>query len=68
MYVSWTENGVNAADLVLGIVLFAVGVVGAYLLVRYQRKKDAEALASPQRQGPSEPSDSSGQTQEGSKN
>ncbi|HIR23850.1 MAG TPA: DUF368 domain-containing protein [Candidatus Scatosoma pullicola] len=68
VYVSWTENGVNAADLVLGIVLFAVGVVGAYLLVRYQRKKDAEALASPQRQGPSEPSDSSGQTQEGSKN
>ena len=68
VYVSWTENGVNAADLVLGIVLFAVGVVGAYLLVRYQRKKDAEALASPQRQEPSEPSDSSGQTQEGSKN
>ena len=41
-YLAWAENGVHALDLVLGIALFAVGVVGAYLLVCYQRKKDAE--------------------------
>jgi len=29
-------------DLVLGVCLFVIGVVGAYLLVRYQRKKDAK--------------------------
>ncbi len=43
VYVSWAQNGLNALDLVLGILLFAVGVVGAYALVKYQRKKDAEA-------------------------
>ena len=36
-------NGINVPDLVVGIVLFAAGAVGSYLLVRYQRKKDAEA-------------------------
>ncbi len=41
-YLAWAQNGVNALDIVLGIVLFAIGVVGAYMLVRYQRKKDAE--------------------------
>ena len=41
-YLAWAENGVYVFDLILGIALFAVGVVGAYLLVRYQRKKDAE--------------------------
>ena len=41
-YLTWAENGVHVFDLVLGIALFAVGVVGAYLLVCYQRKKDAE--------------------------
>ena len=30
---------------ILGIALFVVGIVGAYLLVRYQRKKDAENIA-----------------------
>ena len=43
-YLAWAQNGVNVLDLVLGIVLFAVGVVGAYLLVCYQRKKDAENI------------------------
>ncbi len=44
VYLSWkTGAAANLAlDIALGIVLFAVGVVGAYLLVRYQRKKDAE--------------------------
>lgn len=41
-YLTWAESGIHVFDLVLGIALFAVGVVGAYLLVRYQRKKDAE--------------------------
>ena len=41
-YVQWASNGVVWMDLVLGVCLFVIGVVGAYLLVRYQRKKDAE--------------------------
>lgn len=41
-YISWAQNGVNLLDILLGIALFALGVAGAYLLVRYQRKKDAE--------------------------
>lgn len=41
-YLTWAENGIYVLDLVLGIALFAVGIVGAYLLVCYQRKKDAE--------------------------
>ena len=41
-YIAWAQNGVAVLDLCLGIALFAVGIFGAYLLVRYQRKKDAE--------------------------
>ena len=41
-YLSWAQNGVAVLDLCLGLGLFAVGVIGAYLLVCYQRKKDAE--------------------------
>ena len=44
-YTAWAQNGVAVLDLTLGIALFAVGVVGSYLLVRYQRKKDAETAA-----------------------
>ena len=44
-YIAWAQNGVVVLDLCLGIVLFAVGIVSAYWLVRYQRKKDAEAVA-----------------------
>lgn len=42
VYKSWiTHTAVNPVlDIVLGIALFALGVTGAYLLVRYQRKKD----------------------------
>lgn len=43
VYRAWKQNGVEAFDLIAGVVLFIVGLVGAYLLVRYQRKKDAEA-------------------------
>ena len=39
-YVGWAKNGVAWLDLVLGIALFAVGIIGAYMLVRYQRKQD----------------------------
>ena len=42
VYANWAQNGAHVFDIVLGVVLFAVGVVGAYLLVKYQRKKDAE--------------------------
>ncbi|MBQ9728422.1 MAG: DUF368 domain-containing protein [Clostridia bacterium] len=45
VYTSWKVNGAEWLDIVLGIALFAIGVVGSYLLVRYQRKKDAEATA-----------------------
>ena len=45
VYVSWSQNGVAWLDLLLGIGLFAVGVVGAYMLVKYQRTKDAEQAA-----------------------
>lgn len=45
VYRTWAQNGVKAVDIVLGIALFAVGAVGSYILVRYQRKKDAEAAA-----------------------
>lgn len=44
-YVTWAQNGIAWLDLGLGVALFAIGLVGAYLLVRYQRKKDAEAIA-----------------------
>lgn len=42
VYASWKTNGIAVFDLVLGVLLFALGCVGAYLLVRYQRKKDKE--------------------------
>ena len=42
VYRSWAINGVATLDILLGVSLFIVGTIGAYLLVRYQRKKDAE--------------------------
>lgn len=51
VYTGWAANGVNPLDVVLGIVLLAVGVFGAYMLVRYQRKKDAEAALGETAQG-----------------
>ena len=42
VYAKWSVSGVHIVDLLLGIALFIIGVVGAYMLVKYQRKKDAE--------------------------
>ena len=42
-YASWAAGGAFALDVCLGVALFVAGVIGAYLLVRYQRKKDAES-------------------------
>lgn len=48
VYLSWLNNFTSSSlvDILLGVILFAVGIVGAYALVKYQRKKDAEALDS----------------------
>ena len=43
VYLAWASAGVPVWDIVLGVCLFALGAVGAYMLVRYQRKKDAES-------------------------
>ena len=45
VYLGWTGAGNPLLDILLGVVLFAVGAFGAYMLVRYQRKKDAEGQA-----------------------
>ncbi len=45
VYMDWAKKGMEWLDLGLGITLFALGAVGSYLLVQYQRKKDAEAAA-----------------------
>lgn len=43
VYASWAAGGAFALDVCLGVAFFAIGVIGAYMLVRYQRKKDAES-------------------------
>ena len=40
VYAEWATNGVNVLHLILGIVLLILGVVGAYLLVRVQRRQN----------------------------
>lgn len=45
VYKEWAQKGISQKDLWLGVALFVVGAVIAYLLVRYQRKKDAESAA-----------------------
>ena len=49
VYMAWATGGVSAGNIwlsvILGVVLFAVGVVLAYLLVRYERKKAAQEKA-----------------------
>ncbi|MBQ2740678.1 MAG: DUF368 domain-containing protein [Clostridia bacterium] len=40
VYAEWAASGINWLHLALGVVLLAAGVVGAYLLVRVQRKHD----------------------------
>lgn len=42
VYAAWATGSAFALDVGLGVALFTIGVIGAYLLVRYQRKKDAE--------------------------
>lgn len=39
VYTGWAADGINVLDLTLGLVLFVIGVVVAYLFVRYERKK-----------------------------
>ncbi len=48
VYARWAQSGIVWWDLLLGVGLFAVGVVSSYLLVRYQRKKDLEERAKTQ--------------------
>ena len=47
-YLSWADGTANfiALDIALGVVLFIVGLIGSYLLVRYQRKKDEKTAQS----------------------
>ena len=45
VYLDWAKNGISALSLILGVALFAIGCVGAYMLVRVQRKKDEEDKA-----------------------
>ena len=45
VYLSWVQNGVQIVDLLLGVLLFAIGCVGAWLLVRYERKKNEDNAA-----------------------
>lgn len=40
VYAGWVTNGVAWLDIILGVVLFALGVLGAYALVKVQRKAD----------------------------
>jgi len=42
VYTSWDSTGAILKDILIGIVLLAIGFALTYLLVRYQRKKDKE--------------------------
>ena len=44
VYYSWGAGTARTpiVDIVLGVVLFVLGCIGAYMLVRYQRKKDKQ--------------------------
>ncbi len=39
VYVDWANTGAQILDIALGVGLFILGVIGAYALVRYERKK-----------------------------
>ena len=48
VYLSWASGTVGGAlgwHIALGVMLFVLGVIGAYALVKVQRKKDAEKIA-----------------------
>ncbi len=40
VYAGWAVNGMAWLDVLLGVALFIVGVIGAYALVKFQRKQD----------------------------
>lgn len=42
VYADWAVSGINWLHFVLGIVLLALGVIGAYALVRVQRKHEKQ--------------------------
>lgn len=42
VYATWKKSGIDWPDFGLGIALFIVGVISAYILVRYERKKDTK--------------------------
>ena len=44
IYLTWTNAATHhvVLDIALGVIFFIVGSIGAYLLVRYQRKKNQE--------------------------
>ena len=39
VYVDWANTGAQILDIALGVGLFILGVIGAYALVKYERKK-----------------------------
>ncbi len=43
VYVDWAHTGAQILDIALGVGLFILGVIGAYALVKYERKKSAQA-------------------------
>lgn len=51
VYREWAQTGIVWKDMWLGLALFVAGVAIAYLLVRYQRKKDAENAALSEKNG-----------------
>lgn len=42
VYKSWTSFNIVINDLIGGVLLLSIGFILAYLLIRYQRKKDSE--------------------------
>ena len=40
VYMGWAANGVNGLHLAFGLILLVAGIIGAYLLVRVQRKQN----------------------------
>ncbi|MBQ8685838.1 MAG: DUF368 domain-containing protein [Clostridia bacterium] len=49
VYSEWSRSGAQVLDIVLGVALFAIGAIGAYALVKYQRKKDLETVEEAQK-------------------
>lgn len=45
-YIGWANGGAWILEVILGVALFALGAVGAYALVKYQRKQEAKEKTS----------------------